>query len=50
VAHAPLTVMGATVLAIGSTMLTALVSFVVASQAGSVLYKHDAYGWKTLHI
>lgn len=45
-AHAPLTVMGATVLAIGSTMLTALVSFVVASQAGSVLCKHDAYGWK----
>ena len=32
VARAPLTVMGATALAIGSTMLTALVSFVVAHQ------------------
>ena len=31
-AHAPLSVMGATALAVGSTMLTALVSFVVARQ------------------
>lgn len=50
VAKVPLTVMGATVLAIGSTMLTALVSFVVAHQGKADMSVANALGSNVFNV